>query len=940
MNCEAIENLLLEYVEHELPDDEAGQVTDHLHDCTICAAKARRMREMLGIFSAARSLERGVTTSAAPATPPQPAPAPLQRLGDFEILGELGRGGMGVVYRARQVTLNRVVALKVLSPQLVQAPRAVERFRKEAQAAARLHHTNIVPIYAQGEEDAYVYYAMELVEGESLSAVLARDPLHLGADPPPATPDPAVAAADLAPTVRLPSEGAGHPRSTASQTWLRSAVSAWRGKPERGPRDYKRIARLMAEVAEGLQHAHDAGIIHRDIKPQNLLLGRDDKLHVTDFGLARLLDEPGLTLSMEIVGTPAYMAPEQLSGDRRAIGPRTDIFALGATLYELLTRRRAFPGETYDQVITAVLKRDPPAPRRIDPHVPTDLDTICMRALEKEPTRRFGSAADLARDLRRYAENFPIVSRRIGPLGRIARWTRRHPARAAAGAAIALVVMLLPLLAYFVRSAGAAQVAAARTLLLNDYRNVDQARAQLGWAAELGGPEVERGVVDALLHIRHNSQRAIDALNPLIASHPDNRELLYLMAWALNWAGRTDEQYRYLERGDNSPQRESAAALFFKGQSLVTVDPRAARRAFQAAITTAGQEGWTFPQAMEHLGRATNFLIYYERNTMDPEEFERVYEDARATLRSAAELRRTKAYPRYLLARLHLLAAEAYAIRGDETARERATRAAQASASEAREVEPTSGRGYIAEAEYFELVGQFDQAIQTLLQIDPQRMTVLPIDANERDTNLLRLYFRAGDYARARERLRLLSTQSAGEVATHADQVGNLFLSALLSASLGEPDAALRELQAAARTAPRSAEALLLVDAGHRLTGLAGPETLLSDIDWNRSITPNWDAAWQQLLVRFRLEQAAWNELLAAAVDATGRPSPSRRAAAWFYRGVAELTAGHRDQAQDSLLRASREYDNETYCWRAKLLWYRLAADPAWPASIQTGSRP
>ena len=216
MNCEAIENVLLEYIERDLPEDESASVTQHLKSCTVCAAKARRMREMIGVFSAARSLERGVTASAAPEAPPQPAVAPLQRLGDFEILGELGRGGMGVVYRARQLTLNRIVALKVLSPQLVQAPRAVERFRKEAQAAARLHHTNIVPIYAQGEEGAYVYYAMELVEGEALSAVLARDPLHLGATPAVNTPSPPSGDADPARTVRLPVDTP--PRPVSSQT--------------------------------------------------------------------------------------------------------------------------------------------------------------------------------------------------------------------------------------------------------------------------------------------------------------------------------------------------------------------------------------------------------------------------------------------------------------------------------------------------------------------------------------------------------------------------------------------------------------------------------------------------------------------------------------------------------------------------------------------------
>ncbi len=251
------------------------------------------------------------------------------RLGDFEISEQIGRGGMGVVYRARQVSLDRTVALKVLAAFVDPESQAIARFRKEAQAAARLHHTNIVAIHAQGEHSGYYYYAMELIQGESLDAALRR--------------------------------GAFRARSSAADAPAGATDSSSFAFGRGGLDAYRRLARLMAEVADALEYAHQNHVIHRDIKPQNLLLGRDGRLHVTDFGLAHLLSEPHLTTTGQVMGTPLYMSPEQVRLGHGRVDWRTDIYSLGVTLYEVLTGEPPFTGETRDQIIDQVCTWRPSA---------------------------------------------------------------------------------------------------------------------------------------------------------------------------------------------------------------------------------------------------------------------------------------------------------------------------------------------------------------------------------------------------------------------------------------------------------------------------------------------------------------------------------------------------------------------------------------------------
>ncbi|HLJ95344.1 MAG TPA: serine/threonine-protein kinase, partial [Gemmataceae bacterium] len=298
-----------------------------------------------------------------------------KRLGDFEIVREIGRGGMGIVFDAQQVSLNRKVALKVLSAGLGLTPKAVQRFHREAEAAAKLHHTNIVPVYATGEEQGTHFYAMERIDGPSLDAVIrqmrAGQSTDTGSESTPS---------DIAtgPYIQAPLPP---PSFTGSGT----------GTPLSAER-FDRAAAMIADVADALHHAHQHGVTHRDIKPSNLLLSSDGRLSVTDFGLARMLEQPGMTITGEFVGTPAYMSPEQVTAGRIPLDHRTDIYSLGATLYELLTLRPPFRADGRDKLLAMVVQKEPAAPRSIDAKIPRDLETICLKCLEKDPDRRYQNA--------------------------------------------------------------------------------------------------------------------------------------------------------------------------------------------------------------------------------------------------------------------------------------------------------------------------------------------------------------------------------------------------------------------------------------------------------------------------------------------------------------------------------------------------------------------
>jgi serine/threonine protein kinase/WD40 repeat protein/Flp pilus assembly protein TadD len=374
----------------------------------------------------------------------------LRRLGDFRILREVGQGGMGIVYEARQESLGRHVALKVLPPAVSRREKYRERFQREAKAAARLHHTNIVPIFGVGEDQGVLYYAMQFIQGQALDAVLEdvkrmRNPAETEG---PAE-QPTLAAAgvgarslltgDVAAAAAVTGDAGVLPRPlpvpAPSGVETRSGLSS---QPE--ARYYRSIAWLGVQAAEGLAHAHAQGILHRDIKPSNLLLDAQGTLWITDFGLAKVEDAEDLTHTGELIGTLRYMAPERFEGRGDA---RSDVYALGVTLYEMLTLRPPFTGGDRASLIGQITNDTPQPPGRLAPLLPRDLETIVQKAMAREPGARYTTARALADDLRRFLENRPIRARRTSAAERLRRWCRRNPAVASLVGAVFLLLVCL-----------------------------------------------------------------------------------------------------------------------------------------------------------------------------------------------------------------------------------------------------------------------------------------------------------------------------------------------------------------------------------------------------------------------------------------------------------------------------------------------------------------
>jgi WD40 repeat protein/serine/threonine protein kinase len=388
-----------------------------------------------------------------------------EQLGDYRILREVGRGGMGIVYEAVQLSLGRHVALKVLSFGGPLSPIHLERFHREARAAARLHHTNIVPVHGVGEHEGVHYYAMQFIQGQALDDVL-KEVKRLRCKKDPSLQAPPDSAGDRSQILaqalvsglfengHRPEAGDEGPMEDCQTHPVQSAIirpqasDSTSGSPSSASgaeltskpdaQYFRSVAQMGVQVARGLEYAHKQGILHRDIKPSNLLLDAKGTVWITDFGLAKAEDAEELTHTGDIVGTLRYMAPERFQGWS---DPRSDVYCLGITLYELLTLRPAFADSCRPRLIERILHDEPLRPRRLDRTIPRDLETIVLKAINKEPGGRYPTAAELADDLQGFLDGLPVRARRTGMWERTAKWVKRRPAVAALAATVLLALM-------------------------------------------------------------------------------------------------------------------------------------------------------------------------------------------------------------------------------------------------------------------------------------------------------------------------------------------------------------------------------------------------------------------------------------------------------------------------------------------------------------------
>ena len=375
----------------------------------------------------------------------------LEQVGDYRILGEVGRGGMGVVYEAEQQALGRRVALKVLPRSVAGDGSAQVRFQREAKAAARMHHTNIVPVFDVGQDGEHLYYAMQLIHGQGLDLVI-QDLKRLrarGAAAPVVAEDRdaerSIAASLVAGKFErenLAPEGEADSKATAayeggapSSAMLPGQSDISTATSDRGAY-FRSVAQIGVQTASALSYAHGRGIIHRDIKPGNLILDAAGNVWVTDFGLAKTGDS-AMTHTGDILGTVRYMSPERFRGQ---CDVRADVYALGMTLYEMLTLKAAYASGDRLKLIEMIRQSEAASPRSFDPRIPRDLETIVMKAIDKDPKRRYQSADELGEDLQRFVNDEPIKARRVGSVERFTRWCRRNPAVAGLTAAVLLLM--------------------------------------------------------------------------------------------------------------------------------------------------------------------------------------------------------------------------------------------------------------------------------------------------------------------------------------------------------------------------------------------------------------------------------------------------------------------------------------------------------------------
>ncbi len=868
------------------------------------------------------------------------------RIGDFRIIEELGHGGMGVVYRATQLSLDREVALKVLPSRARQGRTAIQRFRSEARAAARLHHTNIVPVFAHGDDDGHFYYAMDLIEGGSLDqAIRFRTRL-------------------LSPSNRTLIESVGFSGSSAAETLHveRPATVGTRQSQgsvasadipaadsvvgidvkslHRASSDYRHLARLIAEVADALDHAHSQGVIHRDIKPHNLLVGEDQRLHITDFGLARLVDEPTLTASGEVMGTPFYLSPEMIDASVGGVDHRTDIYSLGITFYELLTLRRAVTGETRDQILTGIRTQQPSPPRKHDARIPRDLETICLKAMEKDPKHRYATAAEMAVDLRCFAEGRPILSRRIGLIGRGIKWAKRN--KAASYALVTTCVMVLCGAGLAVSVAGSRRERAASLigdafdqLIYKDYHHTDGIASVLEDAEAIGGDASSIALLRAmssgcLQGAKTNCGEAIEQIESARAERGDNAELLYALACMYDRDEQELEAIALIKQAD-AIENISAEAWFLRGLALHWDKQDEAIDSYQQARDLRAKDGEFFPQAILQLGRAYNQRMYQSRSIDD-------FADAQRSLSAVIDSKVYGGYPYYLLSIAERLAGEIYrgsdGTRGDEPAMEHFEKSLQV-ARDGQKADPDHASPYSAEAFTLEATGRYNEAIAT-------QTTVMVKSSAGEDRWCEALHYRW----RLQYWLGLFD-EAIADVESHRDECKQLapayfyehIYPMLIEAERGNVEKAHEHANAIAKSAPNDALAVIWTATCLRLLGDEQAatdhlEASADDVKLEAGPEPFETVEWKAaLLAMVRGEKTL--ESLQILTDETDW-AYRLRGEAEFHAAVMRLAKGDRKSAFEGIKSAYRSFDRAVrYTYHAELLLRKMEADADWPPWIE-----
>ncbi len=485
---------------------------------------------------------------------PQPDPGVLEpalggqrtipsRIGEYRVLREVGRGGMGVVYEAEHETMGRRVALKVLPHDLAARGANLQRFLREARSAGRLHHTNIVPVFEVGEYDGLHYYAMQFIQGQNLDVIISEiKSLRSAADDP--TVDVSLADMAIRSAGQEPTGSIAH--STTSAGLSRSASESLSGieLSQVGTEHesyFQRVARVALQAAEALDYAHTQGILHRDIKPSNLLLDAIGVVWITDFGLAKHAGDD-VTHAGDVVGTLRYMAPERFHGQADA---RSDIYSLGLTLYELCTLQHAFPAEDRAELLRQLSGAPVVPPRRIDPAIPRDLETVILKAIARDPGARYQHARELAEDLRLFLSDRPVRSRRSSAAERLFRWCRRNPALAGLSSVVLTLVLLL----------------AAGSL-------------RYGWRANEHAQRLQHETARALAAERYAEQARHEATLRLFHSYIDR-------ARSGRWSGRPGQHFASLAALQDAvqllptlnlpPTQEAEQRLLLRNEAIATL---------------------------------------------------------------------------------------------------------------------------------------------------------------------------------------------------------------------------------------------------------------------------------------------------------------------------------------------------------------------------------